>query len=99
LPLAKEAWTRDWNVRVLIKRWTEQDVLQLRQLHAAGASAARASAALKKNLQNVRKKARELGIPFGTNRQRKKLQQEKEMLARTAAGLSPVQDNPKYRRR
>jgi hypothetical protein len=52
--------------------------------------------ALKKNANNVRKKARELGISFGTNRHRKKLQQEKEILARTAAGLSPVQDNPKY---
>jgi hypothetical protein len=86
-------------VRVLIKRWTEEDILQLRKLQAAGASAARASAALKKNVNIVRKKAREIGIPFVTNRQRKKLQQEKEMSARMAAGLSPVQDNPKYRRR
>ena len=86
-------------MRVLIKRWTEQDVLQLRKLHAAGASAGRASAALKKNVNYVRAKARELGLRFLTNRERKKLQQEKEMSARTAAGLPPVQDDPKYGRR
>ena len=70
---------------MLSKPWTDEDQLRLRKLHAAGASAVRASLALKKNLANVRAKARELGIPFQTKREWKKRHNEKEVQARTAA--------------
>ena len=82
-----------------MKPWTEQECLQLKELHAAGASAVRAAVALKKSPNGVKSKARQLGISFQSKRERKKYLKEKEVEARTAAGLSPVQDNPKYRRR
>ena len=83
----------------LWKPWTEKDTLQLRKLHAAGASVTRAAVALKRRPEKVRVKARELGIPFQTKLELKKRHKEKEVEARTAAGLSPIQDNPKHRRR
>ena len=86
-------------MRPLWKPWTEEDTRLLKKLHAAGASVVRAAVALKKRPDKVRAKARELGIPFQTTRELKKRHKEKEVEARTAAGLSPVQDNPKYHRR
>jgi hypothetical protein len=83
----------------LVKPWTEEECLRLRQLHAAGATVVRAALALKKTPNGVRSKARELGIPFRTMREVKKRLKEKEVEARTAAGLSPIQDNPKSRHR
>ena len=88
-------------MRPLWKPWTDEDILQLRKLHAAGASAARAAVALKKAPNRVRAKARELGIPFETALERKRRQRAREVEARTAAGLprfktirSLVTDNP-----
>jgi len=83
----------------LSKPWTEEDCRRLRELHTARASVARTALALERRPKNIRAKARELGIPFQTLREQKKRQREKEMEARTAAGLSPIQDNPKHRRR
>jgi len=83
----------------LSKPWTEEDIQKLRKLRAEGASALRAAVALRKHPLRVRAKARELGIPFQTKRELKKRLKEKEVEARTAAGLSPVQDNPKFRHR
>ena len=91
--------TKETKLGVLSKPWTEEDCHRLRELHAARASVARTALALKRRPDKIRAKARELGIPFQTLREQKKRQKEKEVEARTAAGLSPVQDNPKYRRR
>jgi hypothetical protein len=44
--------------------WTEDDVKRLRGLVASGASAARASVALKRSIAITKNKARDLGIPF-----------------------------------
>jgi hypothetical protein len=82
-----------------VKPWTEEECLRLRKLHAAGASVVRAALALKKSPNGVKTKARQLGIPFQTMRERKRLQREKEAEARTVAGLSPVEANPKSRHR
>jgi hypothetical protein len=86
-------------LRPLSNPWTEEECLRLKKLHAAGASPVRAALALKKSRDRVKEKARELGIPFETMHARKRRQKEKEVEARTAAGLSPVQHNPKSRHR
>jgi hypothetical protein len=46
------------------KVWTESDAARLRALIASGASAIRASVALKRSLSVTKLKARELGVPF-----------------------------------
>jgi hypothetical protein len=86
-------------LRLLSKPWTEEDCRRLGQLRAAGATAARAALALKRSEQSVRVKAREIGTPFDTKRELRSRLKQKEIEARTAAGLSPVQDNPKSRHR
>ena len=65
-------------MRSLHTRWTDADIETLKKLHAAGASALRASLALKKNKNVVRALARKLGIPFVTERDRKRRQAERE---------------------
>jgi len=47
----------------------------------------------------VRVKAREIGTPFDTKRELRRRLKQKEIEARTAAGLSPIQDNPESRHR
>ena len=59
----------------------------------------RVAVALKKSQRAVKAKARELGIQFQHVRERRKILKEKEVDARTSAGLSAVQGNPKYRHR
>jgi GcrA cell cycle regulator len=44
--------------------WSESDIEQLKTLVASGASALRASVALKRSLAVTKNKARELGTPF-----------------------------------
>lgn len=51
---------------MLSRRWTDDDLDKLRALVASGASAFRASAALKRSKPIIRLKARELGVPFPT---------------------------------
>jgi hypothetical protein len=46
------------------KVWSESDAERLKALIASGASALRASVALKRSLSVVKLKARELGVPF-----------------------------------
>ena len=46
------------------KVWSESDAARLRALIASGASALRASVALKRSLSVTKLKARELGVPF-----------------------------------
>ena len=44
--------------------WRDQEIDQLKALVTSGASALRASVALKRSVVQVKKKARELGFPF-----------------------------------
>ena len=44
--------------------WSDSDVERLKVLVASGASAVRASVALKRGLAVTKNKAREVGIPF-----------------------------------
>jgi hypothetical protein len=46
------------------KVWSESDTARLTALIASGASALRASVALKRSLSVTKLKARELGVPF-----------------------------------
>lgn len=58
--------------RCLLSRpWTEADIAQLAAIQESGASANRASVALKRTVVAVRSKARELGMPFPGRRKRK----------------------------
>ena len=68
-------------MRKLTRPWTDEDTELLKRLHASGASALRASLALKRNKTRVMGKARELGIPFLSVRERKKRQTEREQVA------------------
>jgi hypothetical protein len=60
--------------RLLARPWTEEDTAFLQRLIASGASAARASVAMKRNKVNLMVKARELGMPFMSLREQRKMQ-------------------------
>jgi hypothetical protein len=64
--------------RPLARPWTEDDTALLQRLVASGASAARASVAMKRNKGNLMVKARELGMPFLTPREQRKMQARAE---------------------
>jgi hypothetical protein len=65
-------------MRRLSRPWSDEDTELLKKLHAAGASALRASVALKRNKSRIMDKARKLGVPFASLRERKKQQAERE---------------------
>lgn len=65
-------------MRKLRRPWTAEETELLKRLHASGASAVRASLALKRNKTSLMQRARELGIPFLSLRERKKRQAERE---------------------
>jgi GcrA cell cycle regulator len=44
--------------------WSEEELDRLKAVVASGASALRASVILKRSLKQIKKKARELGVPF-----------------------------------
>jgi hypothetical protein len=69
------------------KPWTKEEVSLLRQLHAAGASRARISAALNRPVQGVKHKARELGIFFESMRTVRKKRMQQERAVRLKAGI------------
>jgi GcrA cell cycle regulator len=52
--------------------WSEEDLERLRNLVQSGASAIRASVALKRPLEVVKLKARKIGVPFQYERELKK---------------------------
>ena len=56
---------------VRYKIWTEEDAERLKALISSGASAVRASAALKRPLTTVKLKARKMGMPFPHDRELK----------------------------
>jgi hypothetical protein len=78
-------------LRRIVRPWTEEDIARLKRLQASGASPARASVALKRSRLYVMEKARELGLPFMTMRERRKHQASREAAERVAAGLPPEQ--------
>jgi hypothetical protein len=55
--------------------WTSEECERLVQLARAGASVARASVVLRRNMKSVRYQARKLGIPFPTLHAVKRLRQ------------------------
>ena len=65
-------------MRKLSRPWNDEDTELLKKLHAGGASAVRASVALKRSTPYVRARARELGIPFPTVRESKNRRMERE---------------------
>ena len=77
------------NLRRITRPWTEEDIAKLKRLQASGASPARAAIALKRSRQYVKEKARALGVPFMTMRERRKRQAG--TAERVAAGLPPEQ--------
>jgi hypothetical protein len=79
------------NLRRIVRPWTEEDIAQLKRLQALGASPARASVALKRSRLHVMERARALGVPFMTMRERRKRQASREVAERMAAGLPPEQ--------
>jgi hypothetical protein len=69
------------HMRKLARPWSDEDTELLKKLHAAGASALRASLALKRSKPYIKARARELGIPFPSLRETKKRQAERERTA------------------
>lgn len=78
------------------KVWSESDAERLKTLVASGASALRASVALKRSLSVVKLKARELGVPFRSEAelraQRRRIFQNSTDGSRSSARL-PVNEN------
>ena len=70
------------------KVWSESDAERLKVLIASGASALRASVALKRSLSVVKLKARELGVPF---------QSEAELRAKRRRIFQNSIDGPRIR--
>ena len=70
------------------KVWSESDAERLKALIASGASALRASVALKRSLSVVKLKARELGVPF---------QSEAELRAKRRRIFQNSTDGPRIR--
>ena len=70
------------------KVWSESDAERLKALIASGASALRASVALKRSLSVVKLKARELGVPF---------QSEAELRAKRRRIFQNSIDGPRIR--
>jgi len=57
---------------VLRRAWSEEDNQKLQALVASGASALRASVALKRSLAKTKMQARHLGTPFPTDSEQKR---------------------------
>ena len=79
-------------MRKLVRPWTEEDDAQLRRLLASGASAARASVAMKRNMKDLRRRASKMGMPFPTLRLRRKRFAEAEAEQRQKEGEPLVAD-------
>jgi hypothetical protein len=53
-----------YEVKEKYRLWCDEEIDQLTRLVASGASALRASVALKRSVVQIKKKAREIGVPF-----------------------------------
>ena len=62
----------------LVRPWSEADIDRLRMLAAAGASPIKCAAALKRNVQAIRRQAGRLGIQLPTLRDQRKRQRAAE---------------------
>jgi hypothetical protein len=70
--------------------WTSEECERLVQLVKTGASVARASVVLRRNMKSVRYQARKLGIPFPTLHAMKRLRQARfDAAARTDPARTP----------
>ena len=76
-------------MRKLVRPWMQEDDALLRRLVASGASAARASAMLKRTMANIKARARKLGTPFPNSRFKRKMQTRPEGEQRKEESLSP----------
>ena len=74
-------------MRKLVRPWTEEDDAQLQRLLASGATAARASVAMKRNMQQLRVRARKMGMAFPNLQLRKKMLAGAEAAQRHKEGL------------
>jgi hypothetical protein len=68
------------------RAWSETDVERLKAFVASGASALRASVALKRSLVVTKVKARDLGVPF---RPEAELRQERRQIFQDPTGRLP----------
>jgi hypothetical protein len=76
---------RDSVLKILKTTWNDENNKRVMELATAGASAARASVALKRSISSVRMQACKLGTPFLTNQTIKK-----NRLAKCAAAERPL---------
>jgi GcrA cell cycle regulator len=53
-----------YEVKAKYRLWCDEEIDQLKRLVASGASAVRTSVALKRSVVQIKKKAREIGVPF-----------------------------------
>ena len=53
-----------YEVKEKYRLWCDEEIDQLTRLVASGASALRASVALKRSVVQIKRKAREIGVPF-----------------------------------
>jgi GcrA cell cycle regulator len=51
-------------MKAKFRLWCNEEIDQLKRLVASGASALRASVALNRSVVQIKKKAREIGVPF-----------------------------------
>jgi GcrA cell cycle regulator len=56
-------------MKLKLTSWSEEDVDRLKALIASGASAQRASVALRRSLSATKLKARDIGLPFPSERE------------------------------
>jgi hypothetical protein len=77
------------------RRWTEDEVLLLRQYHAAGVLAVVAAKRLRRSVYSVREKARLLGLPWKARLQR--LAQAGTLADEIAAARREAPTAPLYR--
>jgi hypothetical protein len=83
---------REENMRKLVRPWTEEDDAQLRHLLASGASAARASVAMKRNMGQLRRRASKMGMAFPDLRLRRKRLAEAAAAQKHKEGLLRQQE-------
>jgi hypothetical protein len=81
-------------MRKLSRLWTEEDDALLRRLVASGASATRASVALKRSKTHTQARARELGTPFPDLRVQRQKRMRAEQEQRKKEGLPPEPPHP-----
>ena len=74
-------------MRKLARPWTEEDDALLRKLACSGASAMRASVAMKRSKSHLISRARELGVPFADVRVQRKMRARAEEEQRQREGL------------